>query len=487
MDFLQIEGKEIPLLESPKSYNETQRRIFYIFYVLFKYKYLIAKISLIVILPLLIVVLSFPKEYTASTKVLIKPTRAFATLSAGSDSRPDVFYPSPEIINNEIGIIKSKDLRQRLAKEVPYPGNGATNRGLLATPVKQSNIIQISLTSSNPQWAMGAVNRAAELYLEHHLKVHKTQGIEEFYDEQDKRLQTELTKAEDALKEFQVKEKIVDTSLELPSDLQSLAAFEKNLKDTDSTVRETEQKISVLETQLKQQQATISSNKNVTANPVYMQIMDRITKLELEKDNLLQRYTPKDRLVMDKEKEIEELKKRLGTVEATKVGSENISLNDVHRRILNELLQARVQLRALTEKKETLTKQVAEYSTMTAEKKQKSFEYDRLLQNVTAKKGALALYRQKAEEARISNAMDERKFSNAVILERASPPLPRAGWHPALLILATFIFSMGVAVGAAFIIDLLNATLKNEADIEEQTGLPVLATIEQYGIESYKG
>ncbi|TMB62346.1 MAG: hypothetical protein E6J54_30570 [Deltaproteobacteria bacterium] len=73
----------------------------------------------------------------------------------------------------------------------------------------------------------------------------------------------------------------------------------------------------------------------------------------------------------DKEKEIEELRKKLETVKQTTVGSENISLNDVHRRILNELLGARVQLKALNEKKAALTNQVESYSTAAADKKRK--------------------------------------------------------------------------------------------------------------------
>jgi polysaccharide biosynthesis protein PslE len=308
------------------------------------------------------------------------------------------------------------------------------------------------------------------------LKVRKTKGVEEFYDEQEKRLQSELTTAEEVLREFQEKEKIVDTSIEVPSDLQTLASVEKNLKETDSSIRETGEKIASLDGQLKQQQTTISSNKSIGINPVYSQIMDKITKLELDRDNLLQRYTSTDRLVLDKEKEIEELKEKLKSVEATKVGSESISLDDVHRRILNELLAAKVQLRSLNEKKETLTKQVAGYSATTAEKKQKSFDYDRLLRDVTTKKDALALYRQKAEEARISNAMDERKLSNAVILEKATAPLERtgvSGINPWILIPAILILSLGVAIGAAFLIHLSDTTLKDEADIEAQTGLSV--------------
>ena len=156
---------------------------------------------------------------------------------------------------------------------------------------------------------------------------------------------------------------------------------------------------------------------------MYQQIRTKLTQLELERDSLLQRYTADDRLVKDKETEIDELKKRLETVKETSVGSESISLNDVHRRILNELLQARVQLRGLNEKKVALTRQVESYSATAADKKRKGFEYDRLLREVNAKKENLDLYKKRAEEARISDAMDERKFSNAYILERASLPL----------------------------------------------------------------
>jgi uncharacterized protein involved in exopolysaccharide biosynthesis len=195
----------------------------------------------------------------------------------------------------------------------------------------------------------------------------------------------------------------------------------------------------------------------------------------------LQRYTQEDRMVKDKQKEIDDLKKKLETVKPTAVGSESISLNDVHRRILNELLGARVQLKALNEKKAALTKQVDSYSSGAADKKRKGFDYDRLLRDVNVKKANLDLYKQKAEEARISDAMDEQKFSNAYILERASPPLRKAGKSFMLLAMVTLIGAAGAAIAAAFGIEYFNSTLRNESDIEDQIGLPVLATIQSYG------
>ena len=135
----------------------------------------------------------------------------------------------------------------------------------------------------------------------------------------------------------------------------------------------------------------------------------------------------------------------------------------------------------MNEKKAALTKQVENYSSAAADKKRKGFEYDRLLREVNAKKESLDLYKRKAEEARISDAMDEQKFSNAYILEKASLPLPRAGFSVVLLTLLTLIVSMGAAVAAAFGVEYFNSTLRNESDIEDQIGLPVLATIQSYG------
>src|SRR5262245_36665623 len=494
MDILQIEGKEIPLLEAPQHHEDPPRRILY---VLFKHKQLICAIFILLILPTFLYLLFRPTEYLASAKVLLNPSREFLNLSPTGGQSSVSLAPSPEIINTEIQIIKSPELAERLAAEIPFPddtngknrseaqirSDGGRIRGLIkATPIRAANLIQISVTSPlKPEWIASVVNRAAELYLEQQIKVRKTQGIEAFYDEQEKRLRASLLKAEETLKTFQEKEKIIDAPEEVKAELGALASFERGLKETDSLIRETEQRITVLDVQLKQQKATISSSRSITVNPVYEQNRTKLQQLELERYRLLQRYTADDRLVKDKEAEIDELKKKLATVNETSVGGESITLNEVHRRILNELLQARVQLRTLNEKKTILTRQVENYSSAAADKKRKGFEYDRLLSEVNIKKQNLDLYKKRAEEARISDAMDERKFSNAYILERASLPLGGANRSAFLLMAVSIVVAMGVAVTAAFGIEYLDKTLRNEADIEEQIGLPVLATIQYYG------
>lgn len=500
MEWVQIDGAEVPLLEPPKQENEARRWLSHALYVIFKHKFLIIKLFLAVSLPLLAIILSGPKEYLASARVLLRPARALM-MSPGSDGATWSVTPSPTAINTEIQIIKSLELVERLVKDVPpaeeleeangHAANQASvNPTILAkrfrgrlnvTPVRATNLIEITSTSTNPKWAAKFVNRAAELYLEQSVKVHRATGVQEFYDEQEKKLQIELGNAETALKAFQERENIVDAEKQVGSTLIRMESFETTLRTTESAIREANEKIRMLESQLKQQRENVQAGRSLTTNPIHGKIRDRLVQLELEKENLLQRYTAQHRLVLDKEKEIAELKDMLAKEEKKTLGGEATSLNSIHDSILNNLLGTKAELNALEARRATLLKQVGSLSTEAADLKKKSFEYDRLLQNVNGNKEALALYKKKGEEARIAAAMDEQKFGNASVLERAILPLPRAGFSAALLITATLLFSIAIALSAAFVMEFLSTTVKNEVDVEERTGLPVLATIEYYG------
>src|SRR5262245_29421358 len=179
MEFLQIEGKEIPLLEAPERHEDAPRRILY---VLFKHKQLICVIFILLIVPMFLYLLFRSTYYLGATKVLLNPSREFLNVSPTGGGSSVTMYPSPEVINTELQIIKSPELAERLAADIPFPddpngknrseaqirGDAGRIRGLItATPVRAANLIQISITSFyKPEWIVTVVNRAAELYLE---------------------------------------------------------------------------------------------------------------------------------------------------------------------------------------------------------------------------------------------------------------------------------------------------------------------------------
>ena len=160
MDVLQIDGKEIPLLEAPQHHEDPPRRILY---VLFKHKQLICIIFILLIVPTFLYLLFRPTYYLAAAKVLLNPSRQFLNLSptGGGQSTVDL-APTPEMINTEIQIIQSPELAERLAGEIPFPddpngknrsaaqirGDGQRVGGLIrAAPIRSANLIQISVST----------------------------------------------------------------------------------------------------------------------------------------------------------------------------------------------------------------------------------------------------------------------------------------------------------------------------------------------------
>jgi uncharacterized protein involved in exopolysaccharide biosynthesis len=121
MDKFQIDGIEIPLLEPPHRDNATPRRILD---VLFKHKVFITATFLVVSLPVLLYLPLMPAQYLAVSKVLVKDNRAFLNLSPTSEGGALSFAPSPEVINSEIQIIRSRELLERLADDLLHGQKG---------------------------------------------------------------------------------------------------------------------------------------------------------------------------------------------------------------------------------------------------------------------------------------------------------------------------------------------------------------------------
>ena len=150
MDWLQIDGKEIPLLEAPQKYENPPRRILY---VIFKHKKLIRNVFLLLVVPMVLYLFSRPTEYTAVSRVLIKPSRAF--LSVSPNARDDGFssmLPAPEMINTEVQIIRSPQVAERLVKDVPFPYrvNGKTPPNLSERAIVQDSRLMKALLLATP-------------------------------------------------------------------------------------------------------------------------------------------------------------------------------------------------------------------------------------------------------------------------------------------------------------------------------------------------
>ncbi|MGB4780451.1 hypothetical protein, partial [Candidatus Methylomirabilis sp.] len=247
---------------------------------------------------------------------------------------------------------------------------------------------------------------------------------------------------------YQGKHKIIDLNQEITLNLTVLSKLEGALKEIQAAIEGAEKEIGTLEQQGKQQPNQISTQKTVMVHPEVTSSSSKLIELERQRNELLQRYTPQSRFVLDKENEIAALK--------------------------------RMALDSLKANRRALLQEMAPYQARLNLLKSRSPDLERLQQELNSARDNYLLSTKKMEEFRISRVMDEEKMINVAILQEAVAPvfpLPR-GVMIALVLAA--ISGLVLGVGSVFALEFLNVTIKHEDDVERFLDVPVLATIRQF-------
>ncbi|MBZ0168795.1 Protein-tyrosine kinase [Candidatus Methylomirabilis lanthanidiphila] len=463
---------------------------------LFKWKRLILTCLVAVVVPVCIVTLLKDAQYQATTKILLKASRPQIALSPGGLER-NVNWPiTPAVLKTEMQILESPDLVQKAGEASGYPllndgtqestaQNGRTLASLLGrldvNPVPDSNVMEVSFRDQDPVRATRFLNTLAGRYLEKHVAVHRGNGdAANFFTQQAALYNTRFEKAKEALAQYQGKDKIIDLNQEITLNLTTLSKFEGTLKEIQAGIEGAEKEIGILEQQVKQQPDQISTQNTVMVNPEVAFISSKLIELERQRNELLQRYTPQSRFVVEKENEIAALRKQLEGTQQHVAGDTIISRNKLRETLSEQLFLKKAALDSIKAKRSALLPEMAPYQARLSLLKSRSLDLERLQQELSSARDAYLLSTKKAEEVRMSTAMDEEKMINVVILQEAVAPvfpLPK-GLLMALAMAAVSGLILGV--GTAFALEFLNTTIKHEDDVERFLKVPVLATVREF-------
>src|SRR5262245_38638644 len=147
---------------------------------------------------------------------------------------------------------------------------------------------------------------------------------------------------------------------------------------------------------------------------------DEILTLDLQRTQLLQKYQPNHRLVKDVEERLAQARELLAREEQSPPQERTTVLNDVHRRLTNELLTAQANLTTLGERNQSLAALADQYKRLVARSDMKSIERTDLERVRAVNEEAYLLYRKKAQEADIVNALNQERVVNFSLAEAPS-------------------------------------------------------------------
>src|SRR5262245_11134156 len=193
-----------------------------VLYAVFKHQRLVVGIFLMVFAGSGVAALIRPSIWIASSKVLVKLGETVQLAPAEAPSRSINMPLSQEVVKTEADIVRSYLVVQEAVKKLGIKPESGTEAELIAglqaglgvMPTPGTNTLQISFIGRNPEKAARFVNTVTDVYIEHHNKVYRREGLNEFYGAQLRLLESQMKQSQETLRNYLRENGIVDAEQE---------------------------------------------------------------------------------------------------------------------------------------------------------------------------------------------------------------------------------------------------------------------------------
>ena len=293
----------------------------------------------------------------------------------------------------------------------------ALGRQLRVAPVENTNLIRLTLTANDSAYAAKVLDVLVSEYLEQYVRIRTNPGAVEFFEGQVNTLARELREAEDAKQALEEKYGVRRLDAQTDIYLRAAADREVQLQTVRSDADGLRERVRILREQLDKTPEKIRSSEEVRVNPVLDSMRSRLMDLELQRNKMLQLYTEQDRRVQDVEREIALLRQRLTTEPTVEFARESFAPNPIRNPLQLELVTAESQLLTATVRAKNLERDVQEGEARLDKVGRAVYDRQRLERKVKMLEETYLIYAKKYEEARISGAMDKNRIVNIAVVE----------------------------------------------------------------------
>lgn len=435
-------------------------------------------------------------SYQAEMKVLVRKGRVDPVMTPAPTPSPEFARGevSEEELNSEVNLLHDQEVlrtvvqaaglsqRRHLweSKRAEVREERAVRRldsRLKVAPIRKTNLVLVTYASSDPATSAAVLESLAAAYLERHLRLRRPTGELTFFDQQMVESKRSLERAEFRLDEFMRTRGVASASVERDLALQKLSEAEYSRLQTQVAIADNSERIRALETKLASLPERRTNQIRNAENPLLLEkLKSKLLELELRRTELLTRFKPSYKLIIEVEQQIAEAKAAIAAERLAPVQEEIIEQDPRHDWAQAELVKAQVELQALKSKESATAILLGHSRASTQRLAAESLQQEELLRNLRAAEEKYLLYAGKREESRIGDALDEKGILNVAIAERPSiPALPlRSVWSFAFF---GFVCASTISTGLAFAVDFLDPGFRTADEVMSYLGSPVLASL----------
>lgn len=453
----------------------------------------------------ILAVILMPADYQGSTKFLIERARMDPVVSSGHEAGAVKSEVTEEELNSEVELLKSDDVMRQVVVAaglnqhksmlgfmdplLSHLGLKHTEEQRIAEAavrlsknlqiqlVKKSTLITVTYSSSDPKRVAKVLQALDEAYLQKNLAVHHPPGEFQFFQQEAETYQKSLTDAEAQLTEFSRQQGGVSPQLARDITLQKLSDFAANLQQTYADIASTEQRIDDLQKQAGTTPQRLTTQSSSSDDAAVLQGMkNTLISLELKRTGLLTKYQPTYPLVQEVDKEISDTKASIATEESKPLRAETTDRNPTYAWISEELAKAKADQAALRAKAASIQAIVARYQATSHDLEEKGILQQDLLRKVKTDEDNYLLYEHKREEARTTDALDQKRILNVAIAEQPLVPSIQTNtrW---LVLLAGLLLALAAPIGLAFVLEYTNSSFRTPSEVFAELNIPVLAAV----------
>ncbi len=407
-------------------------------------------------------------------------------------------YGNDRFIANEIEILKSYNLRERIAKILidtllNNPDQDSfslllvTELGKDKTPasipeaaeilkdavqIEQKrglDIIDISVQSKESSEAVLIANVYAKEYLMYNLEINRNQLIfvREFLDNQRQEKKEQLNDAEEILRSYQEKGGIIALDQQAQTLIQQLAQFEAQKNAVQIQLEASNEILKQYKKELQQQDPKLADYLASATSETYIKaLQNQIAELQIRRDLSITNIDPKtdySTQLKEYDNKIDELKKKLDEkIKVLKAGifaSSPEEVKNLSQKIIEEEIKNGSMRTSLAE----LSVVVKRYDEKFNRLPKTSIELARFQRNRESLEKLYTLVEERYQEALIN---EQSQPGNVLIIDNARIPTSPAKPNRILIIIVGIFIGFGLAFAYVFLKNYFDNTVKAPEDIQ---------------------